>query len=128
MSVPKDASRLLIVDDMEASRLILAQILRLHGYQVDTAEGGASALELAREHTYHLAILDYRMPQMNGVELFEKLRQIQPDVVGIFLTGYPTVDTVYPAISSGIERVLAKPVDVEELLDVVKQMLHGAAA
>ncbi|MCE9552930.1 MAG: response regulator [Planctomycetes bacterium] len=127
MTVAKDASRLLIVDDMEASRLILAQILTLHGYQVDTADGGDSALELASEHTYHLAILDYRMPKMNGVELFERLRLVQPSIIGIFLTGYPTVDTVYPAISSGVERVLAKPVDVEELLGVVKQLLTVAA-
>src|SRR5262245_19495251 len=123
----KDAVRILVVDDMEASRTVMARILALHGYQVDPADGGPNALELAREHTYHLAIFDFRMPQMNGVELFEKLRQVQPAIRGIFLTGYPTVDTVFPAISSGIERVLAKPVDADELLAVVGEILAAAA-
>jgi CheY-like chemotaxis protein len=73
---------------MEASRAIMARILALHDYQVDMADGGVQALEAAREHTYQLAILDYRMPQMNGVELFEKLREVQPAIRGVFLTGY----------------------------------------
>jgi DNA-binding NtrC family response regulator len=127
MQDSNDHLRILVVDDDEASRTLMSKILAFQGFQVDIADGGSDALTLAEEHPYQLAILDYRMPDMNGVELFEKLRQLQPEIVGIFLTGYPTVDTVYPAISSGVERVLAKPVDVDELLDLVKELLAAAA-
>lgn len=127
MSDSKYGPRILIVDDDAASRIMMAKILTLEGYQVDHADGGNSALTLVRQHDYQLVILDYRMPGMNGVELFGKLREERPEIVGIFLTGYPTVDTVFPAISEGIERVLAKPVDINELLGVIKQFVSAAA-
>jgi len=121
MPSPNARARVLVVDDEEGSRRIIAEILDLNGYDADTAASGPEALELARNSSYQVAVLDYRMPHMNGVQLFERLKQMCPELVGIFLTGYPTVDTVFPAIASGIERVLAKPVNTEELLDVISQ-------
>jgi CheY-like chemotaxis protein len=118
--------RILVVDDDAAARNMLVRVLNLRGFTVDGAESGARALELARQHAYPVAVLDYKMPNMNGVELFEKLRQLRPEIEAIFLTGYPTVDTVYPAIVSGVQRVLAKPVDMDELIDVIHG-LHPAA-
>jgi DNA-binding NtrC family response regulator len=61
------------------------------------------------------------MPGMDGAELFARLRQVQPELIGVFLTAYATLDTVYPAICAGIVRVLAKPANAEELLPLVAE-------
>lgn len=127
MNSAQEAPRILLVDDDRDACTIMSRLLAAYGYRVDTAEGGTGALAQLRTNEYQLAILDYRMPGMNGVELFAKMREVRPEIQGIFLTGYPTVDTVFPAISEGIERVLAKPVDIKELLSVIKEVTANAA-
>ena len=87
---------------------------------MDVAGSGPAALELAERQAYRLAVIDFQMPGMNGVELFRRLRELQPELMGVFLTGFPNIDTVYPAIEAGIERVLAKPVNDAELFAVVE--------
>jgi YesN/AraC family two-component response regulator len=68
------------------------------------------------------------MPIMNGVELFRLMREIRPDLAAIFLTGYPTIDVVYPAIEAGILRVLSKPADFKELVPIIEEHLEGGHA
>jgi YesN/AraC family two-component response regulator len=93
---------------------------------VDTAQDGATALELVEHNAYGLAIIDYSMPGMNGVELFRRLRELRPDLAGIFLTGYTTIDVVYPAIEAGILHVLPKPADFRELIAIVQEQVGSA--
>jgi two-component system, NtrC family, response regulator HydG len=116
-------SRILVVDDDQGNRFALSKVLAGLGYDVDTAEDGRAALELCREHEYALGVLDYRMPGMDGVELYRKIHAIQPDVVGVFLTAFTTIDTVFPAIEAGVTRVLSKPVDFNELIPLVQETI-----
>lgn len=118
---PATISRILIVDDDPSNCKVISKLLSLRGYQVDTAYDGPSALELVDSKSYGLALIDYRMPGMDGVELYRRIRQVRPGMVGVFLTGYPTIDTVFPAIEAGVQRVLAKPAVAEELFAVVEQ-------
>lgn len=120
---PATISRILIVDDDPSNCKVISKLLSLRGYQVDTAYDGPSALDLVDRRSYGLALIDYRMPGMNGVELYRRIRQVRPGMVGVFLTGYPTIDTVFPAIEAGVQRVLAKPAVTEELFAVVEQYL-----
>ena len=84
---------------------------------------GPEALELVASRPYALAVLDYQMPGMNGVELYQKIREVRGDVAAIFLTAFTTLDTVYPAIAAGAERILAKPVRSDELFPLVDAMV-----
>jgi CheY-like chemotaxis protein len=113
----------LVVDDDRATCAQTAKFLIDAGYGVDIAYDGMSALEIVTRRPYSLVVLDYQMPELNGVELYRRIRHVRPETAGIFLTAYTTLDTVYPAISAGIERVLAKPVQRDELLSLVEKMI-----
>ena len=112
---------ILIVDDNRDACTVAARLLRSYGYEADVAYDGESALRLADQKFYALAIIDYQMPDMNGVELFRQMMHVQQDIVGVFLTGHATIDVVYPAIEAGIVHVFAKPVDFNELLPLVEE-------
>jgi CheY-like chemotaxis protein len=121
------SQRILIVDDDRSSCEILAKILILRGYKVDVAYDGPTALELLEDKNYGLALIDYRMPGMDGVELYRRIREMRPNLVGVFVTGFPTIDTVYPAIAVGVERVISKPAGSSELLQVIEEFVGKPA-
>jgi CheY-like chemotaxis protein len=115
--------RLLIVDDDRGNCAVITRILAGLGYETDQAFDGPSALALSENKSYELAVLDFQMPGMNGVELYEQLSARQPSIIGVFLTAYPRINTVYPAIGAGAERVLAKPVNFSELLPLIESLV-----
>jgi CheY-like chemotaxis protein len=110
--------RVLVVDDDRSNTEIVSRVLAAHGYQVDVAGDGTAALELVKQHPYRLAVVDFQMPGMNGVELFRRARELQPHLRGVFLTAYANINTVFPAIEAGVERVLAKPLNSRELIKI----------
>lgn len=116
-------TRILAVDDDKSTCRFISKALARHGFEVDTATDGTAAMELVAKHHYALALLDFHMPDVDGAQLFRKIRAKQPNMIAVFLTGDPTIGTVFPAIDAGAERVLAKPVGVEELLQVVEDQL-----
>jgi len=118
---------LLVVDDDRANCAVISQILSGMGYAVDVAYNGEAALELVAQNQYDLALLDYQMPGMDGVELLERLREHQPDIRGVFLTAYTRIDTVFSAIDAGAFRVLSKPVDFNELLPLLEDLVGRPA-
>lgn len=119
---------LLVVDDDRSISGIVAKLLTDHGYSVDTACDGDSALQLLSQKPYVAAVLDYQMPGMNGVELFRRARELRPHLRGVFLTAYTNINTVFPAIDAGAERVLSKPVDVGELIPAVDELIASAGS
>jgi DNA-binding NtrC family response regulator len=112
---------ILLVDDDPDTCTVVATLLRAWRYEADVAYDGQTALALVDQKPYGLAIIDYRLPGMDGVELFRRMRQRRPDIAGVFMTGYTTIDVVYPAIESGILRVLTKPVDFHELKPLIEE-------
>jgi len=118
-------TRILAVDDDKSTCYFISKALTRHGFEVDIATDGTTALELVANHPYDLALLDYHMPDLDGAHLYEKIREIRPEMLAVFLTGDPTIGTVYPAIKAGAERVLAKPIGVDELLHVIQDQLSA---
>jgi DNA-binding NtrC family response regulator len=117
---------ILIVDDNRDACNMLSRLLSAFGYDSDIAYDGRTALELVGEKDYGIAIIDYQMPGLNGVELYREMRAMRPHLAGVFLTGYTTIDVVYPAIEAGVLRVLSKPVDFQELVPILEEHLSSA--
>ncbi|HVW02945.1 MAG TPA: response regulator [Planctomycetaceae bacterium] len=118
---------ILVVDDDRTNCAILSKMLSAHGYQVDTANSGEQALKLVEERPYVLVLLDYVMPGMDGVELYRRIRQLRPETIGVFQTAFARIEVIYSAIDAGAERVLAKPIDSQELLPLVDRLVEKGA-
>ncbi|MEZ5359058.1 MAG: sigma-54 dependent transcriptional regulator [Candidatus Zixiibacteriota bacterium] len=113
--------KILIVDDEAAQRDMLAGFLMKKKYDVKTAGNGPEALELYTGFFSPLAVIDMKMPDMDGLELLEKLREINPFVQVIVLTAFGTVETAVNAMRAGAYGYLTKPVNLEELLINLKK-------
>jgi PAS domain S-box-containing protein len=119
-----DKDRILIVDDDEGTRKTLALILHKKGYETETAATGQEALEKARERNFNLALLDIRLPDMEGGDLIAPLREMQPDLAVIMVTGHASVGTAVQALNAGASGYVTKPVNVDELLAMAREALE----
>ena len=112
---------ILLVDDEPEILFSLRGLLR-HDFEVYTAQGGAEALTILRQHPIHVIMTDQRMPEMTGVELLRQARGELPEAIRIVFTGYADVKAVIDAINQGqIYRYLTKPWDPDELVSVLHQ-------
>jgi DNA-binding response OmpR family regulator len=121
--MPASPVRILIVDDEPDTCANLSDILTDLGYQVDTANDGFAALELVKKHPYEVALLDLRMPGMDGLELYRRMREISAETVAIVVTAYASSDTAKSVLATGAWKILPKPVNIGSLLNVVAQAL-----
>ncbi|MBI5117259.1 sigma-54-dependent Fis family transcriptional regulator [Candidatus Poribacteria bacterium] len=107
--------KLLIVDDEEPFRAGLCERLRLKGHDTVEAGSGEEALALAREYLLDVAVVDIKIPGMDGIELLAKLKEAHPSIEVIVLTGVATVATAIDAMKLGAYDYLSKPFDFDEL-------------
>jgi CheY-like chemotaxis protein len=124
MAIPS----ILIVDDDQDGCLVTKRLLADKGYRVDAAFDALSALKLFGEQTHDLVIVDYRMPDMDGLEFFEIIKRQWSDVAVVFHTAYATIDLINAALEAGAKRVFSKDVDGTELIDGVKEILDSVAS
>jgi DNA-binding NtrC family response regulator len=113
--------RILVVDDDQDTCRNLSDILTDLGYAVDTANDGQSALALVDERPYDVALLDLKMPGMDGLTLYREIKKRRSGTVAIIVTAYATGDTAEKALAAGAWRVLSKPVDLEQLMPLVEE-------
>jgi DNA-binding NtrC family response regulator len=118
------SARILVIDDEESIRRTISMTLQHAGYHVDTAETGKHAIEKAEANFYNLALIDIRLPDMEGTELLTALKETTPKMVKIILTGYPALQNAVAAINKGVDAYLIKPVNTDGLLRLIKEQLN----
>ena len=114
----------LIVDDDPDVLESFTQILETRGYKVDSAETGREFLERAKINDYDVAIVDLRLPDMEGTEVLSNMRRISPKTKKIVITGYPTLESAIDAMGSGTDAYLLKPLEPEDFLRVVEEKMR----
>lgn len=114
----------LVVDDDEGVRKAMKMILEDNGYKVDTAESGKEAVELSRENYYDVALLDIKLPDIDGTKLLVKMKDTVPKMVKIMVTGHASLQNAVEALNYGADAYIMKPVNPEELLRMIEQKLR----
>jgi len=113
----------MVADDERNVRVLLKEILEDDGYEVIVAEDGEKAVNTVSKYNIDCALLDVRMPVLDGLEAFLKIKEISPDLPVIFLTAYGSSDLAIKAMKKGAYDYLTKPFDVEELKIKVKKAI-----
>jgi DNA-binding NtrC family response regulator len=122
--MPERTASILIVDDDADTCANLSDILTDLGYRVASAHDGPSALELARFRPFDVALLDLKMPGMDGLTLYREIKRLRAGTVALIVTAHAASDTAAKALQTGAWQVLAKPVDFERLLPLVETALQ----
>ena len=112
--------KILVVDDERAIRNSLKEILSDEGYAVDTAEDGATALDMAGKERYDVIFCDIKMPNMEGTEVLEKLKKDGIDSAVIMISGHGDIDTAVECIKKGAFAFIQKPLDLNRILITIK--------
>lgn len=115
--------RILVADDEESIRWVLSKALKQKGFSVDLAHDGRQALELIKDNCYDLAILDIKMPGINGLDLLDKIRDLNNDLLVVIMTAEASMKNAVEAMKRGAYDYITKPFD----LDVIDAILEKVA-
>jgi DNA-binding NtrC family response regulator len=116
---------LLVADDDQVARELLAETLGREGYRVRVAAGGEECLRLAGAESFDMALIDLRMPDLDGLNVLKRLATIQPDLPVVILTAFATIETAIEAVAAGASDYLSKPFRMEEIKIVVRRTLDA---
>lgn len=123
-SLDKRAS-VLVVDDDAGIRKTLSKILEKEGYLVETAENGEQAIEASNRRFFNVALIDIRLPDMEGTELLQRLKKAEPKMVKVIITGYPSLNNAIEAVNKGADGYILKPFDASGLLAMIRKRLKN---
>ncbi len=115
-----ERAKILIVDDDESIRKAISTILEEKGYTVDTAENGREAIEKTHGGFYNLALIDIRLPDMEGTELLTRMKDTTPRMVKIIVTGFPSLQNAMEAVNRCADAYVIKPVKIDDLLETIR--------
>lgn len=118
-----DKKNILIVDDDETIRQTLKEIFESEHYSVDTAKIGKEAIEKSKTKFYNMALLDIKLPDMEGTKLLETIHDTMPKMIKIMVTGYPSLKNAVSALNMGADGYLMKPINPKRMLKFVKEKL-----
>ncbi|KJR45004.1 Acetoacetate metabolism regulatory protein AtoC [Desulfosporosinus sp. I2] len=116
--------RVLVADDEVSLRLVLQTAISKVGYGVDTVENGKEALRMAQENYYDVALLDIRMPEMDGLQAFYEIHKIKPDLPIILMTAFGSSEIAVETMKRGAFDYILKPFNLEEVKIIVNRAIH----
>jgi len=121
IEVQRMQEKLLIVDDQYGIRILLNEVFQKEGYQTFQAANGVQAIDIVKKHSPDLVLLDMKIPGMDGIEILKRLKEMTPDIRVIIMTAYGELDMIQEAKDLGAITHFAKPFDIDEIRDAVKQ-------
>lgn len=114
----------LVVDDDAGIRKTLSRILEKNEYLVEEAENGQQAIDACEERFFNVVLIDIRLPDMDGIELLDKLKETEPKTVKIIITGFPSLENAAEAVNRGADGYVLKPFDAGALLAMIGKHLE----
>lgn len=127
MSEGERPLRVLLVDDEEEFLSSTSRPLRRRGFEVEVAPNGVTALELVGSRAFDAVVLDVKMPDIDGIDLFHQLRGRFPGLAILLLTGHGSIADAFETTKDGVADYLSKPIDVDQLADRVRRAVAAAA-
>ncbi len=118
-------SVILLVDDQDTIRFFLEKTLRQEGYEAVTARTGAEAIEKAREVVPDLVLLDLKLPDMDGLEVLRRIKEVFPEIGVVMITAFGDIETAVMAMKSGAYDFVSKPINLDQLLMVIRKGLES---
>ncbi len=116
---------ILVIDDDKDICLALKKLFTLDGYRVKSISRPKNALRAIVKNTYHLILLDLKLPEMSGEELLDKIRKVDPDICVIVLTAFPSVDSAVQVFKNQVSDYIQKPFKIADLRDRVRNALKA---
>jgi DNA-binding NtrC family response regulator len=118
----------LVVDDDDGVRKVLSSILSEKGYLVVAVNNGKQALNALEKEYFDVALVDVELPDIKGTELLRRLKEKQPRMIKIIITGFPTLENAIKAVNEGADGYILKPFDAEKLLKTIRKHLDEKTA
>ena len=113
---------ILIVDDRLEDREVLKDVLEDKGYEVTTVKDGYGAIKAVKEKHFNIIFMDVKMPGIDGVETFEEIKKVNPEVAVVMMTGYSVEDMIKKSLNKGAYTVIYKPFDPAKLIKIVEEI------
>jgi DNA-binding response OmpR family regulator len=117
--------RVIVVDDDKSILRTFTRILQKSGYEIDVAETAKEAIDKSKAKSYDLALIDIRLPDMDGTDLLVKMQKTMHNSIKIMITGFPSLETGVKALDEGADAYLVKPVKPEELLSLIEEKFRA---
>jgi len=120
-----EKKKIMVVDDQNGIRVLLVEVFSNEGYHTVQASNGKLALEMVREESPDLVLLDMKIPGMDGLEILKQIKEIDSSIKVIMMTAYGELDMIKEATELGALRHFTKPFDIDELRYAVNDELQG---
>jgi PAS domain S-box-containing protein len=124
MFEPKSSERILVIDDDESICRTIQMILNAYGYSTEYVHSGKDAIEKVKENQFSLAVVDVRLPDIDGTMLVDDLHKISPDMDVVMITGHATIESALDALKLGANAYIIKPLDMDEVLRTVSATME----
>jgi len=122
--VTQNKPSILIVEDDADIRETLNTILQQKGYNTDTAKNGQEAIQKSKTKFFNMALLDIKLPDIEGTKLLTTMHETLPKMIKIMVTGYPSLENAVEALNLGADAYIIKPVKPEKLLALIEEKLE----